>query len=210
MKPLEPQVQRQNGLRLWPDPILRQKANIVTEFTTELNTEILGMIQLMKMAGGIALAAPQAGILKRVVCWNIDGNEGFWINPELIYKSEELQTVQEGCLSFPPIMIEVTRSQVVTVKYQDMDGNFQEQICTNLMAVMAQHEIDHLNGIVFIKDLSHLKRDIITKKMAKFTKKITKIKENYEQQIRNHGTIVSPISKPADAEYDFSIPSESV
>lgn len=218
------------GLKLWPDPILRQKALPVTEFGPELNNIIIGMTKLMNAAEGAGLAGPQAGLLKRIVVWRIDNEEGFWINPEIISTSEFTQTLSEGCLSFPTVVLGVKRSQQVTVKYQDAEGNFQERVCFGPMAQMAQHEIEHLDGIVFTKNLSRLKRDIVDRKMTKYKKKIMEIRKQYEQlykqQLRKQlpgvqldvsapaGVESKPATsapaEPGAAEYDFSIKSESV
>jgi peptide deformylase len=221
------------ALRIWPDPILTKKAEPVTDFTPELNTTVIEMTKLMHAADGAGLAGPQAGLLKRIVVWKIEGREGYWINPEIVSPSETSQTLQEGCLSFPSILLGVTRADQVTVRYQDSDGVFHEEICSGVMAQMAQHEIDHLDGIVFTKNLSHLKKDIVDRKMKKFKKGVMRLKEKYEQQIRQQlrsqrvqpdtGSLVadttpatppSPVSTPSEGpntgDYDFSIRSEQV
>lgn len=221
-------TEKQLGLRIWPDPILNQKALSVTEFGPELNNIIIGMTKLMHAADGAGLAGPQAGLLKRIVVWTINGEEGAWINPEIIQHSADKQTLQEGCLSFPTVMLGITRSSQVTVRYQNTEGEICERVCMGPIAQMAQHEIEHLNGQVFTRFLSRLKKDIIERKMIKYKKKIMEIRKQYEQLIKQQSrqqqsqpeleltgpTTVVPVSTPdqgsSAGEYDFSIRSESI
>lgn len=189
-------------LRLWPDPILNKKCEQVTDFNDEIGQIVVAMMKLMYSADGIGLAAPQAGINKRIIVYRVEDEEGYLINPEITLKSEEKQVIKEGCLSFPGVMIGVERHQHVTVKYQDAAGEQQIMKASGLLAQMVQHEVDHLDGVVFTRYLSHLKRDVVNRKMKKIKKALEKKKEIYER--------LADAQRRDTGDYDFSIRGEQV
>jgi peptide deformylase len=157
------------------DPILERKAEPVTEFDNqELNGLIADMFETMYAAKGVGLAAPQIGLGKRISVIDISVGEDesqklVLINPEITL-SEGKQTGEEGCLSIPGFREPVTRANKVTVKAQNAKGDVVELSGEELLARAFQHEIDHLNGILFINHLSALKRDIIRRKVKKLQK----------------------------------------
>jgi peptide deformylase len=163
-----------------PDPGLRQVARSVPEITPEITTLIDDMFETMYHAHGIGLAATQVGVLDRVVV--IDLQEGAeedgtpirkphaFINPELTWLSDELTSYNEGCLSIPEQYAEVERPARCRVKWLDRDGAGHEAEFDGLMAICIQHEIDHLNGILFIDHISRLKRELLVKKLNKARK----------------------------------------
>lgn len=162
-------------------PVLERPADAVTEFDTpELHTLIDDMFETMHAAHGIGLAAPQIDIAKRITVIDVSGansdEEGdaepepiVLINPEVI-KKEGKQTGEEGCLSIPTFREPVTRARKCTVRAQDVKGEWFEIDGEELLARAFQHEIDHLNGILFINHLSALKRDLIKRKIRKLIK----------------------------------------
>ena len=157
------------------EPVLEQKAETVTDFdTAELNEMIADMWETMYAAKGVGLAAPQIGIGKRVSVIDTSVGEDATkkiviINPEITFQ-EGKQTGEEGCLSLPGFREPVSRANKVTVRAQDASGQTVELEGEELLARAFQHEIDHLNGILFINHLSALKRDIIRRKIKKLQK----------------------------------------
>ncbi|HEY3454110.1 MAG TPA: peptide deformylase [Bryobacteraceae bacterium] len=157
------------------EPILEQAAGPVTEFDTpELHELIADMWETMYASKGVGLAAPQIGIAKRisVIDTSVGEDESkkvVIINPEILSK-EGSQTGEEGCLSIPGFREPLTRANKVTVRAQDEKGEAIELDGEELLARAFQHEIDHLNGILFIAHLSALKRDIIRRKIKKLQK----------------------------------------
>jgi peptide deformylase len=157
------------------DPVLEQSAEQVTEFDTpEMRELINDMWETMYAAKGVGLAAPQIGLSKRISVIDISAGEDesqklVIINPEVTSRDGK-QTGEEGCLSLPGFREPVTRSNKVTVKAQNEKGEFLELTGEELLARAFQHEIDHLNGILFINHLSNLKRDIIRRKIKKLQK----------------------------------------
>lgn len=155
----------------YPDPVLRLKAKKIESFNTELHDLITDMAETMYDAPGIGLAAPQIGESIQLIVVDISTDKEKreympLVNPE-ITASEGNQVDEEGCLSIPDLTANVKRFQKITVKYQDMDGNAQELTTEDRFAVVLQHEIDHLNGILFIDHLTPLKRNLYKKKMKK-------------------------------------------
>ena len=153
-----------------PDPRLRKIAKPVEDFGASFQTLINDMFDTMYHANGVGLAAPQIGIDLSVSVIDVIGDKKHQIviaNPEIIHAEGSL-IYQEGCLSIPGAYDKVTRAQKVTVKAQDRFGKFFEKTGENLLAECFQHEIDHLNGKLFIDLLSPLKRNIIRKKSEKF------------------------------------------
>ncbi len=157
------------------EPVLEQKAEPVTDFdTAELKELIADMWETMYAAKGVGLAAPQIGFSKRVSVIDISVGEDetkkiVIINPEII-STEGKQTGEEGCLSIPGFREPVTRANKVTVRAQNEKGETVELNGEELLARAFLHEIDHLNGILFINHLSALKRDIIRRKIKKLQK----------------------------------------
>jgi peptide deformylase len=157
------------------EPILEQKADTVTEFeTAELKELIADMWETMYAAKGVGLAAPQIGVGRRVSVIDTSVGEDetkkiVIINPEITSKDGK-QTGEEGCLSVPGFREPVTRANKVTVRAQNASGEPIELSGEELLARAFQHEIDHLNGVLFINHLSALKRDIIRRKIKKLQK----------------------------------------
>jgi len=165
-----------------PHPVLKKVAEPVDKVTDEIRTLVNNMLDTMYTYDGVGLAAPQVGVSKRVVVidteQNLDaenpldrrGNPRTFINPEITWKSEETRCYKEGCLSLPEQFAEVERPIKVKVKFIDYDGNNQEIEADELLATAIQHEIDHLDGILFVDHLSKLKKDMVMKKLQKFVK----------------------------------------
>ena len=159
-------------LVLLPQPVLRQVAQPVDDITDDILQLANNMAETMYAAPGIGLAANQVGSLKRVVvmdCARDDEPPALWkmINPEIIWLSKESTKMEEGCLSIPGHNAEVARPSEVHVSYLDIEGQKQEMQATGLLAACVQHEIDHLNGVLFLDHLSRLKRDMIMRKVIK-------------------------------------------
>ncbi|QDY68177.1 peptide deformylase [Qingshengfaniella alkalisoli] len=156
-----------------PDPRLKKVADPVADISDELRALSDDMLATMYNAPGIGLAAPQIGVMKRVIVLDCEKEEGtepkplVMFNPEIIASSDEQSTYEEGCLSIPEIYAEVTRPKLVTARWIDRDGNEQQQEFDELWATCVQHEIDHLDGKLFIDYLKPLKRQMITRKMTK-------------------------------------------
>lgn len=162
---------------LHPDPRLKKLCAPVTEVTDSIRKLADDMLQTMYDAPGVGLAAPQIGVMKRVFvmdCHREDAGKEptVCINPEIIWASEELIENEEGCLSIPDIYEMVTRPASVKLRYLDRDGVINERPCDELWAICAQHELDHLNGKLFIDYLSGMKRRMITNKMKKLKKSL--------------------------------------
>ncbi len=158
-----------------PDPRLKLVSEPVATVDDDVRRILDDMLETMYEAPGIGLAAIQVGIAKRIVTLDLsrEGEEKapmFIINPEITWTSEELNTYQEGCLSVPEHYDDVERPARVKVKYLDRDGNRQEIEADGLLATCLQHEIDHLDGIVFVDHLSRLKRERVMKKFQKHAK----------------------------------------
>ena len=156
-------------IRKYGDPILKQKAEPVTEFNDELKKLVADMLETMYAASGLGLAANQVGVLKRVVVIDTGNAESpkvlRLINPEIIELSREKQEYEEGCLSFPGILQKIQRPAKVRVKAQDPDGKEIVVEADGLAAVAIQHETDHVNGVVFINRMSPVKRMMIAKQL---------------------------------------------
>ena len=163
-----------------PDPVLREVARPVETITDATRTLIDDMFETMYDARGIGLAATQVGVTERVVVIDLqepDEPEGepvrapiAFVNPEITWVSEDVGRYNEGCLSIPEQYAEVERPARCRVKWLDRAGAAQEQEMDGLLAVCIQHEIDHLNGVLFIDHLSKLKRDMLVKKLNKSRK----------------------------------------
>jgi len=155
-----------------PDPRLKQKSEPVETVTDEIRTLVADMTETMYDAPGIGLAAIQVGVPLRVVTVDVSRDEEArnpraLINPEVVWSSEEIAECEEGCLSIPDYLEIVQRPAKVRVRYRDLDGIEHEEEAEGLLAVCLQHEIDHLNGVLFIDHISKLKRDRVVKKFTK-------------------------------------------
>lgn len=145
----------------------------MSDLTDDLRELAKDMLETMYDAPGIGLAAPQVGVLSRLIVLDCVKEEGaeprpiVMINPEIVARSEALNTYEEGCLSIPEQFAEVTRPAEVEAKWMDLDGNEQKAGFDGLWATCVQHEIDHLNGKLFIDYLGPMKRQMITRKMQK-------------------------------------------
>lgn len=153
------------------DPVLETPAATVTEFNDELRTLIDDMFESMYAAHGVGLAAPQIGIGKRIAVIDVTFKEDpnaklVLVNPEII-KTSGRQRGQEGCLSLPEFREDVTRANVVTVRAQDLEGNWFETTGEGLLARALLHETEHLFGKLYISHISALKRDIMKRKIKK-------------------------------------------
>ena len=162
-----------------PDPILRTISTPVEEIDAELQTLIDDMFETMYAAPGIGLAAIQVGVPKRILVIDLQEPESdeedappvknpmVFINPVIIEEGDELSVYNEGCLSVPDQYAEVERAARVRASWMDRDGRIHEEELDGLLSTCLQHEMDHLEGVLFIDHLSRLKRDIILKKLTK-------------------------------------------
>ncbi len=157
---------------IWPDPVLKQKAKPVAKVDDSVRTLVKDMFETMYAADGVGLAAPQVGVLQRVIVLDTTPRQDTeskpiaMINPEIIGMEGET-TYTEGCLSIPGEAEDVDRAAVVTVKFLDVEGQEQTLRCDGLLAIAVQHEVDHLDGTVFVDHVSTLKRELIRKRMKK-------------------------------------------
>jgi peptide deformylase len=159
-----------------PDKRLRAVSAPVARIDKDVRKLVEDMFETMYDAPGVGLAAVQVGVAKRVI--TIDATRGeeekkpiALVNAEVVWSSEELGTVEEGCLSIPEVTEEVERPAMVKVRYLDLDGKPRELEAEGLLARVLQHEIDHTNGVLFIDHISRLKRQRIVKKFAKAAKR---------------------------------------
>ena len=162
-----------------PDPILRKKCEPLENVDDDVRKLMNDMLETMYKAPGIGLAAIQVGILKRIVVIDVSKEEEknplFFVNPEIIYKSKNTAVYEEGCLSLPGQFAEIERPAECHIKYIDYNGKEKKLETKGLLATCIQHEIDHLNGILFIDYLSKLKKDMIIKKLVKHKKDVERI-----------------------------------
>lgn len=159
-----------------PAPVLREVSTPVVRVDDDVRALLSDMFETMYDAPGIGLAAVQVGITKRIITIDIaregeDKKPMVFINPEIIWSSDELSLYEEGCLSIPQYYEEVERPAKVRVRYQDEKGEAREMEADGLLATCLQHEIDHLEGRLFIDHLSKLKRDRVIKKFQKQAKR---------------------------------------
>lgn len=162
-------------LILLPDPVLRRQSDPIERVDDAVRALADDMLETMYDAPGIGLAAVQVGILRRLLvvdCSREDEDQApmVFINPQVVASSDERSTYEEGCLSIPDYYAEVERPMQVTVDYVDRLGKQQQIEADGLLATCLQHEIDHLNGILFIDHISKLKRDMVVKKFTKLAK----------------------------------------
>jgi len=162
-----------------PDPLLRKKCEPLEKVDDDLRKLMNEMLATMYDAPGIGLAAIQVGVLKRVVVIDLFKDEKknplFLINPEIVHKSKNTSIYEEGCLSLPGQFAEIERPAECVLKYIDYNGKKKELKAKGLLATCIQHEVDHLDGILFIDYLSKLKKDMIIKKLVKHKKEIERI-----------------------------------
>ena len=155
-----------------PDPRLRAVADPIEGVDEEVRKLAKDMLETMYAAPGVGLAATQLGVMRRIVVMDL-AKEGeppdpiVMINPEILKFSDETVETEEGCLSIPEIFYEVERPAAVTVKYTDLEGKERERDATDRLAICVQHELDHLDGVLYIDYLSRLKRDRVVKKFEK-------------------------------------------
>jgi peptide deformylase len=160
-----------------PHPVLKAKAQPVETVDAEVRQMMDDMLETMYDAPGIGLAAPQIGVGSRVIVLDVAREDEpkapmAMVNPELIWVSDEDASYEEGCLSVPEHYAEVVRPARIRVKYLDREGAKQELEADGLLATVIQHEMDHLDGILFIDHLSNLKRNMILRKLLKSRKQV--------------------------------------
>jgi len=161
-----------------PDPRLRHVGAPVPEVDDGVRALMDDMLETMYAAPGVGLAAIQIAVQRRVIVLDVAKREDetaapqplCLVNPEILWASEELSTCQEGCLSIPDIFEDVERPTRVRARYLDRDGRAQEIEADGILATCLQHEVDHLNGVLFIDHLSRLKRDLVMRKFRKSAK----------------------------------------
>ena len=158
-----------------PDPRLQAISTDVEKVDAEIRKLVDDMAESMYAADGIGLAAVQIGVPKRVIVIDLDQKEGkrnprAFINPRILWASEEMAVFEEGCLSVPEIWDDVERPARIKAEYLDIDGKKVELEADGMLATCLQHEMDHLNGVLFIDHLSRLKRSMAIKKLTKAKK----------------------------------------
>lgn len=164
-----------------PDPRLKKVCAPVSDVSDELRALAEDMLETMYHAPGIGLAAPQVGVMDRLLVMDCVKEENetprpmVLINPEVVASSDEKNVYEEGCLSIPEQFAEVTRPKLVDVRWMDLDGNEQQETFDGLWATCVQHEIDHLNGKLFIDYLGPMKRQMITRRMQKLKREKARV-----------------------------------
>ena len=162
-----------------PDPILREKSQAIVNFDNNTKKLMDDMLETMYAAPGIGLAAIQIGIAKRVIVIDVSKDQKkspfFFVNPEIIWKSESRGSYEEGCLSIPNQFALVERPEKCKVKYLDYNGQQSILEGEGILSTCIQHEVDHLNGVLFIDHLSKLKKSLIEKKASKQKKERERI-----------------------------------
>jgi peptide deformylase len=161
----------------FPDPILRKQTKAVTVFDHELETTTQSMLETMYVSSGIGLAAIQAGILKQIIVVDLKSGEEditqrephVFINPKIVKQSGTTFS-EEGCLSVIEFRSEIQRAEKIIVEYQDVTGKLQKMEAEEMMSICLQHEIDHLNGVLFIDHLPLLKQKMVKKRLTKLAK----------------------------------------
>jgi peptide deformylase len=170
-------------IKVYPDPVLRQKAVPIMEIDEAIRTLAADMAETMYAAPGVGLAAPQVGVSKRMAVLDCSPKDGprqliTAINPEIVSREGE-SVEEEGCLSVPGYYAPIHRAAKVRVRYQDLEGRTMECEAEGLLAVAFQHEIDHLDGVLFVDHLSSLKKGM-------FRKKYQKLRQQQEEQQQEH------------------------
>ena len=159
-----------------PDKQLRSVSKPVVKISDDIRTLVADMFETMYEAPGIGLAAIQVGVQARVIVMDLSKREAeaeprVFINPEITWSSEEQSLYEEGCLSIPDVHEDVERPARVKIRYLDLEGKPHEEDAEGLFSTCIQHEVDHLNGVLFIDHISKLKRERITKKFTKAAKR---------------------------------------
>ncbi|MBO1323692.1 peptide deformylase [Acetobacter sp. TBRC 12305] len=159
-----------------PHPVLRKKARLVTpEDMPAIRKVLPGMFAAMYKAPGIGLAAPQVGLSQRFVLVDLGENDArapmIMINPEIVHEADEMAVREEGCLSLPNQYADVVRPEAIRVRWTSITGEKMEREADGLLATCIQHEIDHLEGILFVDHLSTLRRNMILRRLAKDLKR---------------------------------------
>ena len=170
----------QRKIVIEPDPILRKESEPIEKVDNDLRKLLDDMLETMYAAPGIGLAAVQVGILKRLIVIDISKdkekkNPLFLINPEIVSKSKNTSIHEEGCLSLPGHFAEIERPAECHINFLDYNGKKKEISAKGLLSTCIQHEVDHLNGVLFIDYLSKLKKDMIIKKLVKHKKELNKV-----------------------------------
>src|SRR3954468_9653318 len=158
-----------------PDPRLKAVSSAVEKVDAEIRKLVADMADSMYAADGIGLAAVQIGVAKQIIVIDLDQKDGqknprAFINPKIVWASDEMATFEEGCLSVPEIWDDVERPARIRAEYLDLDGKKVELEADGMLATCLQHEMDHLNGVLFIDHLSRLKRSMAIKKLTKAKK----------------------------------------
>ena len=164
---------------LHPDPRLKKTCDVVPSVDAETRKLADSMLETMYDAPGVGLAAPQVGSMARIFVMDCTDDETdsqplVLINPEITWSSDDLNVHSEGCLSLPELFEDVERPAQVRMSFLDIDGKPHEQQFDGLWATCAQHELDHLNGVLFIDHLTRMKRSMMTKKMGKDKKELVR------------------------------------
>ncbi len=163
-----------------PDPFLRQKSTVVDEVNNQVRYLMDDMLETMYHAPGIGLAAIQVGVPKRIIVIDLskDGEKKkplYFVNPKILTKSKKDASYEEGCLSVPNQFAEISRPDTCKINFLDYEGNEKTLEAEGLLATCIQHEMDHLEGILFIDYLSKLKKNMIIKKLSKQKKSLERI-----------------------------------
>lgn len=164
-----------------PDKELRTVSELVGQVDRDIQNLLDNMLETMYQAPGIGLSAIQVGVPKRIITVNVDedrkeSSSYFLINPEIINFSEQVSTYDEGCLSLPDQFAEIERPSSITVKFMDYHGKIQKLTADGLLSRCIQHEIDHLDGILFVDHLSAVRRNMIIRKLTKAKRKKSTLK----------------------------------
>jgi peptide deformylase len=158
-----------------PHPLLKRRAEPVERVDGETRRLMDDLLETMYAANGIGLAAPQVGKLKRVIVVDVSPPDAEpqplrLANPQILWRSEEEVTAEEGCLSFPDQFAQVTRPERVRIRYLDHESEIREREVEGILAKCIQHEVDHLEGVLFVDHVSAVKRNIILRKLSKAKK----------------------------------------
>ena len=161
---------------LYPNSLLLKKSARIEKFDENLVSLSRDLIDTMYDADGVGLAAPQLGVNKRIFVMDCSGEDDdkdcrIFINPEIEHESEDMSSYKEGCLSIPGISEEISRPKIIKVLYQDLNGDLQRRSYDGLWSTCFQHELDHLNGKLFIDHLRPMKKILVKNKMKKSFKK---------------------------------------